>query len=90
MALKTLKKWCVLADIKQDVGFYSLRHGTATYIYSLGVVIHDIKVEGDWQFLVMLLYLSSSMSKRVEIDQKHLIRLINDVAIMICLRHSLC
>lgn len=70
VALKLLKKWCKLANIKNNVGFHSLRRGAATYMYSLGFSIHDIKVEGDWQSLAVLLYLSSAMNHRIDIDKK--------------------
>lgn len=69
VALKTLKKWCAKAKITKDVGFHSLRRGAASYMYSLGLSIHDIKVEGDWQSLAVLLYLSTSMDRRIEIDK---------------------
>lgn len=69
VALKTLKKWCGKARITKDVGFHSLRRGAASYMYSLGLSIHDIKVEGDWQSLAVLLYLSTSMDRRIEIDR---------------------
>lgn len=70
LALKKLKKWCKSAGILKDVGFHSLRRGAASHMYSLGVPIHDIKVEGDWQSMAVLLYLSTSMSHRVEIDSR--------------------
>lgn len=70
LALRTLKKWCKGAGIIKDVGFHSLRRGAASHMYSLGVPIHDIKIEGDWQSMAVLLYLSTSMSHRVEIDKK--------------------
>lgn len=70
LALKTLKKWCKDAGVLKDVGFHSLRRGAASHMYSLGVPIHDIKVEGDWQSMAVLLYLSTSMSHRVQIDKK--------------------
>lgn len=69
VALKLLKKWCMLAKIKKDVGFHSLRRGAASYMYALGLSIHDIKVEGDWQSLAVLLYLSSPMERRIDIDK---------------------
>lgn len=69
-ALNKLKKWCKSAGITKDVGFHSLRRGAASHMYSLGVSIHDIKVEGDWESMAVLLYLSTSMCHRVEIDRK--------------------
>lgn len=69
-ALRLLKKWCVRAGITKDVGFHSLRRGAATHMYNIGVPIHDIKVEGEWQSLAVLLYLSTSLSHRLAIDKK--------------------
>lgn len=68
-ALKKLKKWCTMAGIKKDIGFHSLRRGAATYMSMCGVSLHDIKIEGDWQSLCVLLYLASPMEHRKEIDK---------------------
>lgn len=69
LALKKLKKWCALARIKKDVGFHSLRRGAATYMSMQGISLHDIKLEGDWQSLCVLLYLASPLEHRMEIDK---------------------
>lgn len=68
-ALKKLKKWCTLAGLKKDIGFHSLRRGAATYMSIQGMSLHDIKVEGDWQSLCVLLYLASPLDQRKKIDQ---------------------
>lgn len=70
VALRLLKKWCVAAGVNKDIGFHSLRRGAATHMYLLGVPVHDIKVEGDWQSLAVLLYLTTSLSHRISIDKK--------------------
>lgn len=71
-ALKILKKWCHIARIVKEVAFHSLRRGTATYMSmgggGGGVTLHDIKMEGDWQSLSVLLYLASPMDHRRSID----------------------
>lgn len=69
-ALKKLKGWCVKAGITKDIGFHSLRRGAATYMSMQGISLHDIKVEGDWQSLCVLLYLASPLEHRREIDGK--------------------
>lgn len=69
-ALKKLKEWCVRAGINKDIGFHSLRRGAATYMSIQGMSLHDIKVEGDWQSLSVLLYLASPLDQRKEIDRK--------------------
>lgn len=68
-ALAKLKKWCGRAGIKKDIGFHSLRRGAATYMSMQGVSLHDIKIEGDWQSLSVLLYLASPLDHRKKIDQ---------------------
>lgn len=70
VVLKNLKSWCRCANIQKDIGFHSLRRGAASYMYSLGFSIHDIKVEGDWQSLAVLLYLSTAMDRRISIDKQ--------------------
>lgn len=69
VALKILKKWCNMAKIDKDAGFHSLRRGAATYMSMKGVSLHDIRMEGDWQSMAVLLYLASPMEHRKEIDQ---------------------
>lgn len=68
-ALKCLKKWCRECKLDKDVGFHSLRRGAATHMNNLGAGLHDIKVEGDWQCMSVLLYLASSLSHRLSIDR---------------------
>lgn len=68
-ALKKLKKWCTRAGLKKDIGFHSLRRGAATYMSIQGMSLHDIKVEGDWQSLSVLLYLASPLEQRKRIDK---------------------
>lgn len=68
-ALKMLKKWCQECNLHKDVGFHSLRRGAATHMSLLGISLHDIKVEGDWQSMSVLLYLASPLSHRLSIDR---------------------
>lgn len=68
-ALRTLKKWCVECGIEKDIGFHSLRRGAATHMSSIGISLHDIKVEGDWQSMSVLLYLASPLAHRLSIDR---------------------
>lgn len=69
-ALKVLKKWCNLARLNKDVGFHSLRRGAATHMSVLGIPLHDIKSEGDWQSMSVLLYLASPLEHRLSTDLK--------------------
>lgn len=69
-ALKMLKKWCNLARLNKDVGFHSLRRGAATHMSLLGIPLHDIKSEGDWQSMSVLLYLASPLEHRLATDLK--------------------
>lgn len=70
VALKTLKKWCNLSRLNKDVGFHSLRRGAATHMSLLGIPLHDIKSEGDWQSMSVLLYLASPLEHRLSTDLK--------------------
>lgn len=69
-ALKALKKWCNMARLNKDVGFHSLRRGAATHMSQLGIPLHDIKCEGDWQSMSVLLYLASPLEHRLSTDLK--------------------
>ena len=64
LALKFLKSWCIKAGIVKDIGFHSLRRGSASFMHSLHIELVSIQKAGDWQSLCVLDYLT------VDFDQK--------------------
>ena len=62
-----------LRNICDALGFphftsHSLRRGGATFLYSLGLSLVDIKGRGDWKSLAVLLYLTESLQDSVDKD----------------------
>ena len=47
---------------------HSLHRGGATFLYSLGLSLVDIKGRGDWESLAVLLYLTESLQDSVDKD----------------------
>ena len=69
-ALTQLKAWCKSSRIDKDVGFHSLRRGGATHMHEIGINLQDIRMAGDWQSMCVLIYLSSSPDRKLEIAKK--------------------
>ena len=62
-----------LRNICDALGFphftsHSLHRGGATFLYSLGLSLVDIKGRGDWKSLAVLLYLTESLQDSVDKD----------------------
>lgn len=68
-ALYYLKAWCKEAGLARDIGLHSLKRGMATEMKNVGISLLDIQAAGDWQSLSLLRYLSSSLDRRLVIDQ---------------------
>ena len=63
-SLNFLKSLATRAGISKDIGFHSLRRGSATYMHMLNIDLVSIQKAGDWLSLCVLKYLS------VDFDQK--------------------
>ena len=68
-ALRKLKEWGSVVAPSKDIGFHSLRRGAATHMSMLGIKLEDIKAAGDWASLAVLIYLSTPLSHKIEIDK---------------------
>lgn len=68
----------VLGFLKQEIknlglssdrfGLHSLRRSGAMYLQRLGVPLHEIQLLGDWRSMAVMLYLSSSFERKVDIQ----------------------
>ena len=68
-ALDQLKDWVALAGIGKDVGFHSLRRGSASYMHSLQIDLVSIQKAGDWSSLCVLQYLSVDFNQKREVER---------------------
>ena len=67
-ALPYLKRWAAKACPNKDIAFHSLRRGCATHMSSSGISLENIKAAGDWASMAVLMYLSSPLSHRINVD----------------------
>lgn len=49
-------------------GLHSLRRSGAMYLQRLGIPLYEIQLLGDWRSMAVMLYLSSSFERKVEIQ----------------------
>ena len=68
LALQQLKSWCLSCGILKDIGFHSLRRGSASYMYSLDIGLASIQQAGDWQSMCVLRYLSIDFDQKRKIE----------------------
>ena len=68
-ALDKLKSWGKLVAPDKDIGFHSLRRGAATHMSMLGIWLEDIRSAGDWASLAVLIYLTTPLSHKIDIDR---------------------
>lgn len=69
----------VLSFLKSEVGklgldttrygLHSLRRSGAMYLQRLGLPLYEIQLLGDWRSMAVMLYLSSSFERKVEIQE---------------------
>ena len=71
---KTLKDLTKSLGI-EEVTSHSLRHSGASYLFSIGQSLINIKQRGDWKSLSVLLYLTESMSDNILRDSDVSLRL---------------
>ena len=50
-------------------GMHSMRRAGASYMYSIGLSLDDIRQAGDWKSLAALIYLTKPLSGRVDTDK---------------------
>ena len=68
LALQSLKDWCKMCGIEKDVGFHSLRRGSASFMHSLDLKLVSIQKAGDWQSLCVLKYLSVDFAQKRKVE----------------------
>ena len=56
--------------VNERVGCHSLRRSGAGFMHSIGVPLEDIMSAGDWHSMAVLLYLSTPMSRKHNIQEK--------------------
>ena len=69
VALLWLKTWANLAGINKDIGFHSLRRGSASHMHSLNISLISIQKAGDWQSLCVLDYLSVDFAHKRKVEE---------------------
>ena len=69
LTLDLLKSWCSAAGIFKDVGFHSLRRGSASFMHSLNIELVSIQKAGDWQSLCVLKYLTVDFSQKRKVEE---------------------
>ena len=69
LALDFFKSLTKQAGLSKDVGFHSLRRGSATYMHKLNIDLISIQKAGDWQSLCVLKYLSVDFSQKCEVEK---------------------
>ena len=67
-ALDFLKSLASRAGITKDIGFHSLRRGSATYMHMLNVDLISIQKAGDWLSLSVLKYLSVDFEQKRKVE----------------------
>ena len=68
VALDQLKSWVSAAGLAKDVGFHSLRRGSASYMHSLDIELVSIQKAGDWNSLCVLNYLTVDFSQKRKVE----------------------
>ena len=68
-ALEQLKTWVALSGIDKDVGFHSLRRGSASFMHSLDIDLVSIQKAGDWNSLCVLKYLTVDFAQKREVEK---------------------
>ena len=63
-----LRSLCVDLNI-HGVSSHSLRRGGASYLFSIGFTLVEIKSRGDWKSLAVLLYLTETLDRRISKDK---------------------
>ena len=53
----------------KDISSHSLRRGGASFLFSIGFTLVEIKSRGDWRSLAVLLYLTDSLERKVSKDR---------------------
>lgn len=67
--LRFLKESVLMLGIPPErFGLHSLRRSRAMYLQSLGVPLYEIQLLGDWRSMAVLLYLSSTYERKIEIQ----------------------
>ena len=64
-----LRRLTKVTKVVGKVSSHSLRRGGASYLFSIGVSLIDIKTRGDWKSLAVLLYLVDGLDKKVAKDK---------------------
>ena len=67
-ALSCLKTWSKKAGLQKDIGFHSLRRGSATFMYTMDIPLIPIQKAGDWQSLCVLDYLSIDFDHKKKVE----------------------
>lgn len=68
--LRFLKESIVMLGLSPDrFGLHSLRRSGAMHLQKLGIPLYEIQMLGDWRSMAVLLYLSSTYDRKVEIQQ---------------------
>lgn len=64
--IKTLVKSIGLDS--DSVGFHSMRRSGTQFLHSIGTPMSDIKNAGDWKSMAVLVYLSSTLERKIKIE----------------------
>lgn len=68
--LRFLKESVSMLGISPDrFGLHSLRRSGAMHLQKLGIPLYEIQMLGDWRSMAVLLYLSSTYDRKLEIQQ---------------------
>ena len=68
-ALDFLKSLAARAGLEKDIGFHSLRRGSASYMHSLHIDLISIQKAGDWLSLCVLKYLSVDFEQKCKVEK---------------------
>lgn len=64
--IKTLVKFIGLDS--DSVGLHSMRRSGTQFLHSIGTPMSDIKKAGDWKSMAVLMYLSSTLERKIKIE----------------------
>lgn len=67
--LQFLKKGAININIDPSrVGIHSVRRTGAMHLYSIGILLNDIRLIGDWKSMAVLVYLSAPFQRLVQVE----------------------